>query len=112
MNQQDLVWVRLPFSDFSESKVRPALIVSNNKYNRNSKDVVVCAVTSNLAQSEYSVIIDAKNLSSGTLPLKSAIKADKILQIEKQLAIRPFGKLDDKTFDSVTRKLSDLVKRA
>ena len=111
MNQQDLVWVKLPFSDFRQSKVRPALVVSNNSYNKSNLDVVVCAVTSKLKESEYSVRVDNKDLSSGNLPIKSRVRADKILQIEKYLVIRPFAKLENKVFDKVIDKVGELIKR-
>ena len=111
MNQQDLVWVNLPFSDLRQSKVRPALVVSNNSYNKSNPDVVVCAVTSKLKESKYSVLIDNKDLSAGSLPIKSGVRTDKILQIEKDLVIRPFAKLENKMFDKVVGKIADLVKR-
>jgi len=111
MNQQDLVWVKLPFSDLKQSKVRPALVVSNNSYNKSNPDIVVCAVTSKLKESEYSVQVDNKDLTSGNLPIKSRVRADKILQIEKELVIRPFAKLENKVFDKVVDKVRDLVKR-
>ena len=111
MNQQDLIWVKLPFSDLRQSKVRPALVVSNNGYNKSNPDIVVCAVTSKLKESKYSILIENNDLSSGTLPIKSMVRADKILQIEKDLVIRPFAKLENKMFDDVASKIADLVKR-
>lgn len=111
MNQQDLVWVKLPFSDLRQSKVRPSLVVSNNGYNKSSPDVVVCAVTSKLKESKYSILIENKDLYSGRLPIKSSVRADKIMQIEKELVIRPFAKLENKMFDKVVGKVVVLVKR-
>lgn len=111
MNQQDIIWVRLPFSSMEESKVRPAVIVSNNEYNKKNQDIVVCAVTSKLDQKEYSIIIDNGNLSSGDIPIKSRIRADKILQIERKLVIKSFAKLDDKTFDALVLEIIKLLKR-
>jgi len=110
MNQQDLIWVKLPFSNLKESKVRPAVIVSNNNYNKDSPDIVVCAVTSKLKENKYSVLIENKDLSSGNLPIKSRVRADKILQIEKDLVIRPFAKLANKSFNKVTNKIVHLIK--
>jgi mRNA interferase MazF len=111
MNQQDLVWVKLPFSDLKQSKVRPALIVSNNIYNKASPDVIVCGITSKLKEDNYAISIDENDLSEGNLPLKSTIRADKVLQIEKTIVIRPFAKLADRTFDKVVYKIMSLVKR-
>lgn len=111
MNQQDLVWVRLPFTSLEESKIRPAVIVSNNEYNERHEDVVVCAITSKLEETPYSILINQENLSSGRLPVKSRIRADKIMQIEKSLIIRDFARLNNKTFDTLTEMIMNLVKR-
>jgi mRNA-degrading endonuclease toxin of MazEF toxin-antitoxin module len=88
------------------------LVVSNNSYIKASPDVVVCAVTSKLKESKYSVLIENKDLSSGNLPIKSRVRADKIMQIEKELVIRPFAKLENKVFDKIVSKVVDLVKRS
>ncbi len=111
MNQQDLVWVKLPFTSLEESKIRPAVIVSNNGYNRKVQDIVVCAVTSKTEEAPYSIPITQENLSEGRLPVKSRIKADKIMQVEKSLIIRSFARLDNKTFASLTDDIMRLVKR-
>jgi len=66
---------------------------------------------SKLKESKYSVPIDNKDLTSGKLPIKSMVRADKILQIEKDLVIRPFAKLENKVFDKVVDKVGNLVKR-
>src|SRR3989338_7596162 len=111
MRQKDLVWVKLPFSDFGESKIRPAVIVSNSKYNEQGKDVVVCAVTSKLEPKPYSIGLGQENLSEGRLPLKSLIRADKILQIEKNLVAARFAAINNETFDRLVSEAVKLIKR-
>ncbi|MBI2652159.1 type II toxin-antitoxin system PemK/MazF family toxin [Candidatus Woesearchaeota archaeon] len=111
MRQQDIIWVRLPFSSLEGSKVRPAVIVSNNDYNGIRPDVIVCAITSKLEDTRYSIVIDNKNISQGKLPLKSRIRADKIMQIEKNLIIKSFARLDNKTFDLLTKEIINLIQR-
>ena len=111
MKQQDIVWVKLPFSNLEDSKIRPAVIVSNNEYNKNSQDVLVSAITSNLEERPYSLLIDTKNLSHGKLPLKSRIRADKLIQVEKNLIINAFGKLENRTFDLVIKEIIKLLQR-
>lgn len=111
MNQREIVWVNVMYSNLRESKYRPAVVVSNNGYNQKSPDVVVCVVTSKLKDSEYGIPIDRRNIESGSLPLKSMIRADKILQVEKGLIAKSFAALDSKTFDSLAGKINKLVKR-
>jgi mRNA-degrading endonuclease toxin of MazEF toxin-antitoxin module len=111
MKQQDLVWVKLPFSNFGGSKIRPAVIVSNNSYTGQGKDIVVCAVTSKLEPRPYSITLNQENLSEGVLPLKSLIRTDKILQIEKRLIEAPFATINNETFDRLVSEAVKLVKR-
>lgn len=111
MNQQDIVWVRLPFSSLEESKVRPVVVVSNNEYNNKNQDVVVCAITSNLEKKDYTIIVDSSNLSMGKLPVKSKIRADKIMHIEKKLILNRFARLNNKTFDMLVKEIINLVQR-
>jgi len=44
--------------------------------------------------------------------LKSRIRADKIMQIEKSLIAKAFARLDDKTFDLLNAEIMKLLKRA
>lgn len=111
MKQQDIVWVKLPFSDFGESKIRPAVVVSNNSYNGQGKDVVVCAVTSKLEPRRYSIALSQENLVEGRLPLKSLIRADKILQVEKSLIEATFATINNETFDRLVDEAVKLLKR-
>ncbi len=111
MNQQDIVIANISFSNLVESKIRPAVVISNNDYNKRNQDILVCAITSNIDDKPYTILIDSSNLSNGKLPMKSRIKADKILQIEKKLVIKTFAKLDNKTFDVLSQEIYNLIKR-
>jgi mRNA interferase MazF len=112
MRQQDLVWVRLPFSDRRGSKFRPAVVISHDTYNRRSQDIVVCAITSNLRPAEHKIAISQRDLSSGRLPRKSMVRVDKVLHVEKTLIERTFARLSDVSYDAVVERLTWLVRRA
>ncbi|MBI2580213.1 type II toxin-antitoxin system PemK/MazF family toxin [Candidatus Woesearchaeota archaeon] len=111
MLQQELVWVRFPYSNLEDSKVRPALIVSNDEYNRANNDIIACSVTSNLSLKTPGIIINREDLISGTLPLRSRIRADKIMHLDKGLVIKPFGKIRDSMFDALVREIVKLFSR-
>ncbi len=49
----DIILVNVPFTNFIESKQRPALILSNPNYNSKSDDIIICGITSNLGQELY-----------------------------------------------------------
>ena len=106
-----MVWLKLPFITMRESKVRPAVVISNDDYNKKFDDIVVCAITSNIEEKLYSILITSDDLSEGKLPLKSRIRADKILQVEKSLVIKKFAKLNNKTYDALITEIENLIKR-
>ena len=58
IQHRSVVILPFPFSDLQRRKARPAIILSNDKYNERSDDVVAIPLTSNLRPSEYSILAD------------------------------------------------------
>jgi mRNA interferase MazF len=98
VNQRELYIVPFPFSDFSGRKVRPVIVISNNEFNNNSQDVIVCAITSNITNTKYSIKITNKDLEKGNLIVTSLIKVESILKIEKKKLIKKIGLLKKDIF--------------
>ena len=46
----DLILVPFPFTDQSATKKRPAVIVSNQTYHENHRDLIIMAITSQIRQ--------------------------------------------------------------
>ena len=89
--QGEIVLIPYPFSDLSNIKQRPVLILSNNSYNSKTEDIIVCGITSNIKESEYSVLLNNKDLIEGNLPIKSRIKADKLFTLKNSLVKKKIG---------------------
>lgn len=110
IKQRDIILIPFPFSDQSGQKVRPALILSNDKFNQSCEDVVACAITSNLKLSKYSLTISQEDIENGILYEKSSIKAESIFKIKKMLIIKRIAILDKAKFSEVISALNELVK--
>lgn len=109
--QRDIVLVPFPFSDLSGRKVRPVLILSNDRYNQQSDDVLVCGLTSNLRAAPYSVIVDVIDVEkSGTLRHKSRIKADTIASLDQALLIKSIAQVKPSIFEQVVAEIENLLK--
>jgi mRNA interferase MazF len=107
--QRDIVLIPYPFSDQSRTKIRPGLILSNDKYNARSEDVVICAITSNIIAREYSILVDEKNLEQKGLHTRSAVLANKLLTIKKTLVIKTIARIDKPLFAKVSMKSRELI---
>jgi mRNA interferase MazF len=76
--QGDIVLIPIPFTDLSSQKRRPVIVISNNAYNQKKTDLVVVAMTSNPAPTEYSFNISSSDLEKGTLNRPGKVRVDKI----------------------------------
>ena len=109
--QRDIVLVPFPFSDLSGQKVRPVLVLSNDAYNQQSADVVVCGRTTNLRPASYSIIINVTDVElPGTLRHRSKIKADTIASLEQSILIKQIARLRLPIFKQVIAEIEDLIK--
>jgi mRNA interferase MazF len=51
MKRGTIVLINASFSDLSATKIRPALVISNEDYNTKQDDVVLILMTSNISRS-------------------------------------------------------------
>ncbi len=109
MKQRAIILVPFPFSDQSGQKIRPALVISNDTFNKTSQDLIVCSITSTFKPAQYSLIINQDDLEQGTLPSQSAIKVENIFKIEKSLIIKTIGTLQSSAFLKVIQLVHTLL---
>ncbi len=107
ISQREIHLVPFPFSDFSGTKVRPVLVVSNNEFNKKSQDVIVCGVTS---QDINEIEVQKKDLEEGILFKKSNIKAESILKVKKDLLIKKIAKVNKRTHKRVIKRIFEIIK--
>src|SRR3989344_2123106 len=101
VNQKEIVLLLYPFSDLEGKKVRPALVVSNDQFNKKSADCVMVPLTTVIKEEPYSITIGQEDLSSGKLLKPSRIRADKIFTVQKSLVTMKIARLNDKTFEEL-----------
>ncbi len=111
MNEQgEIFLVPFPFSDMSGNKVRPVLVISNNKYNATGEDIIVCGITKRIKYSVYSIEINSSDLGSGTLYSKSTIKVENLLKIKRNLIIKKIGELKPEILEKVIKIVIGIFK--
>jgi mRNA interferase MazF len=100
-HQRDLVLLPYPFSDKRGTKIRPALIVSNDFFNNRSNDFVMLPLTTIIKEQPFSFIIDQNDLESGTLIQRSRIRIDRLFSLQKDKIIMKIGVLNDTLFRKI-----------
>ncbi len=104
LKQRDIVTVPFPFSDQHGMKRRPAVVLSNDRYNEGHADVLVFAITSRPNDTS----VQLRKEESG-LPLNSAIRADAPLRIGKELVLGKIGSIAPATQQLLIHRFTALV---
>ena len=106
--QADIVVVRFPFTDGSEFKKRPALIVSNETVNITG-DYLIIQITSKFNNDNYSIAIDDLDCLQA-LPLKSYIRTHKIFTVHKTLILSKITEVKPDFLKMVITKIIGYLK--
>ena len=80
----EIVWVKFPFSDAATTKLRPALVISNNLVNR-TNDYLLMQITSRFRNDSLSFIINETDYTGSPLLKQSELRLHKIFIINESL---------------------------
>ena len=108
IKQKDIVLLPYPFTNLEGSKVRPAIVISNDTFNKKSDDCIAIPLTTIIKEVPYSIIIDQTDLSYGKLIKPSRIRIDKIFTVEKKSIIMKIGVIKDPTFSKIKSELMNV----
>lgn len=107
MSKGTLVLIPFPFTDLSGHKVRPALVLYEQK---GGEDCIVAFISST-AQKKIGIydIAIAPSKENG-IKVNSVIKVAKIATLQKKIILGELGKIDEVTMIKVNSILKDLFK--
>ena len=85
----DIVVLPFPFSDLSENKVRPAVVLAR----ANKSDWILCQITSNPYGDAQAIVITQTDFKSGMLRVQSYARPSKLFTANEGLIISVEGTL-------------------
>jgi mRNA interferase MazF len=77
----DVVVVKFPFTDFTNFKRRPVLVVATLK----GDDVIICQITSKSRNDPYAIMIEDDNINGGSLHGVSYARPGRLATIDKNI---------------------------
>ena len=100
----DIVVIPFPFSDLSDSKKRPAFVLADL-----TDDVILCQITSKNVRDEHGIALNNADFISGSLPVQSNIRPNRIFTADKNIIIKKAGNVSDVISKSVVDKIIDII---
>jgi mRNA interferase MazF len=102
----DVVVIPFPFSDLSQSKRRPALVIAPLE----GDDVILCQLTSKAVEDPYAVPIDDSDFTSGNLKQPGNIRPNRLFTADTHIILYRVGSLKKETLAQVIEKLVTIIK--
>ena len=106
--QREIVFTPVIYSNLKKVKKRPVLILSNNRFNSRSEDLICCSITSNLNRRE-GISITQADMEEGKIYFDSRVKPSSIHTLNKSLIEKKLGKLRSLKTHQVIEELNKLL---
>lgn len=107
--QRDIVLIPFPYTNLKGSKVRPVVVISNDKYNQRFRDFLCIPLTSKLYRLDHVILITDNEMEQGRLPTSSHAIVDRIVCLEQSLPIATIGRINKKTFNAIKKSFLKII---
>lgn len=101
----DVVVIPFPFSDLSQSKRRPALIIAPLEGN----DVILCQITSKSIKDNYAISLDDTDFESGGLKQASNIRPNRLFTADIHTILYRAGNIKKDKLNQVVNRIVEIV---
>jgi mRNA interferase MazF len=101
----DVVILPFPFSDLSQTKRRPALVINQLDGN----DLILCAITSQIKLDKYAVAIENNDFASGSLNRNSYVRVNRLFTAENKIIDYKIGHLKPQKITEIINRLIETL---
>ena len=101
-----VVLVPFPFSDLSQSKLRPALVLAD----AGRDDWILCQITSNPYSDPRAIVLTDDDFQTGALRLVSYARPGKLFTANQSLMVTSVGHLKNNSFTHIVEAVVNLIR--
>lgn len=111
--QGDVILIPFPFTDLSTFKQRPAVIISSDRFNKISNDVIIAAISSYISnkESHFEYLLNYEEQSKAGLPKQSVVKLGKVVTIDQRLIRKNLGHFSATVIKRILNGIIEIMKR-
>jgi mRNA interferase MazF len=108
LTKGDLVLVQFPFTDLTQTKLRPALVLHANL---DLDEITLCFISSqnvtNLSTEEFGILTSDEEFRETGLRISSKVRVTRIVTLQSRLILRRLGRLSDQHI----KQLNNIMKQ-
>ncbi|MGI0495275.1 type II toxin-antitoxin system PemK/MazF family toxin [Alkalinema pantanalense CENA528] len=103
----DVVVVPFSFSNLTDAKKRPALVVAA----LSGDDLILCQITSQMVRDLNAIPLENSDFQSGSLPKSSNIRPNRLFTADRQIIQSKVGELRSEKLEAVIDRLISILKQ-
>ena len=104
MAKADIILIPFPFTDLSDTKIRPCLVLLEAEH-----DVTVAFISTQTVWNDEASILISPSSTNG-LKKESLVRLNKLVTIDKNLILGKIGALDQNERQIINQKLRELFR--
>jgi len=101
----DVVVVPFPFSDLTQSKRRPALVLASPP----GDDIILCQITSQKVKDNFAILLSSSDFNDGEINQESNIRPNRIFTADEKIVLYKVGKIKSEKTNEVIRIIIELL---
>lgn len=101
----EVVVVPFPFSDLSQFKRRPAIVITD----LTGDDLILCQITSQSIFDKYAIPLSDDDFQKGSLKKKSNIRPNRIFTADSHIILYKVGRIRDDKIKEVINKIIQII---
>jgi mRNA interferase MazF len=105
--KSDVIVVPFPFSDLTQHRRRPALIIAE----LDGDDVILCQITSQHIKDGYAVSVVDDDFETGGLKQKSNVRPNRIFTAHRHIILYRVGRLKSEKVNGIIEKVITILRK-
>ncbi|MEG4518672.1 MULTISPECIES: type II toxin-antitoxin system PemK/MazF family toxin [unclassified Microcoleus] len=103
----DVVIVPFPFSDLTQTKRRPAIVIATLE----GDDLILCQITSQTISDRYAITIQNSDFSEGGLNQTSNIRPNRLFTADRGIIIYKAGQLKPDKLNEAIARIFEIIQQ-
>ena len=103
----DVVVVPFPFSDLTQAKRRPALVIAE----LSGDDLILCQITSQNIKDIHALSLINPDFETGGLNRESNIRPNRIFTADKNIILYKIGHLKERKISEVIDRIVEIIRK-
>jgi len=102
-----VVIVPFPFSDLTQAKRRPALVIATLE----GDDLILCQITSQTISDRYAITIQSSDFSEGGLNQTSNIRPNRLFPADRGIILYKAGQLKPDKLNEAIARIFEIIQQ-